>query len=635
MVQPNRLAADAPHGWSGGAIDRTRPLRFKLDGRIIEGFAGDTLASALIANGVLAAGTGDGDPIGLESGLPVLLAPRGTGTPLFPIDRTPALDGLDLVTTRKPVRRNWLSRLLPGRRPSPASLHLDLAGETEPGWPSAPVDETLEVDVLVVGGGVAGLAAANAARGDVLVCERRSFLGGDSRFYGTIDDETPPDARIAGLLAGLRAEVRTGTDIFRLDGRRAFAHQVRVRDGTLESRVIAIGFARAILATGAAERLPVFAGNRLPGVTGAIAAYHLAERFGVWPGRQALVSTPAAEGYRLGLQASDAGIAVQRIADTRLGPNSRFIDFCKASGISFASGLVPRQADLTADNRLAVSFTVAIEGIVQDTAGLVTDRLVAAGGRQPDLDLWLGAGGRVVWRGDRFLPQGVLDHIQLAGAAAGYRRADACVRSGEAAALGKSVDIVDQLIDPAFETPPDPTPVAPPAVAGKGVPAAFLAAGARLTVRPAQAGPALPNLPLGLHELAAMVQLGALPEASAGAVAGERIPVPGRISPSNWLPPAAPPAEVEPGFLAGRFGPRPQTCLVSSADARFFETGALIFADRHATDPALAVGAVIAPPPPGSVGGRALLSREVVKAGAPLFLRDAGIVVPLETPRLP
>jgi hypothetical protein len=110
--------------------------------------------------------------------------------------------------------------------------------------------------------------------------------------------------------------------------------------------------------------------------------------------------------------------------------------------------------------------------------------------------------------------------------------------------------------------------------------------------------------------------------------------VPGRIAPSSWQPAASAPAEIEPAFLAGRFGPRPQACLVGSADARFFELGSLLFVDRQATDPAEAVGVVTAPPPPGSVGGMALVSREVVKAGTRLFLRDSGVVVPLETPRL-
>lgn len=633
MTQPNRLAADAPHGWGGGAIDRSRPLRFRLDGRVIEGFAGDTLASALLANGITAAGLREGDSIGLETGLPVLLTARGKTDTLLPIDRTPALDGLDLVTPGKAVRRGWLARLLPDKRKASTSLGLDLPPQGEAPWHSSPVAETIEVDLLVVGAGVAGLAAAKAGRGRVLVCERRSFVGGDARFYGTIGDETPPDQRIASLLAGFTAEVLTSTEILRLDGQVAQAHQVRLRDGALESRLIEIRATRIVLATGAPERLPVFAGNRLPGVTGAIAAFHLAERFGVWPGRRAVISTPASEGYRLGLQASDAGLSVQRIADTRLGPNSRFIDFCKASGVSFASGLVPRLASPALENALSVSFAVAIEGIAQETAHLVTDRLVAAGGRQPELELWLAAGGAVTWHGDRFLATGTLEHVALAGAAAGYRRADACEQSGKAAATGKTIAIVDQLIDPAFETPPAPTPIAPHAIAEKGAPAAFLAGGARLTLRPAQAETALPDLPLGLHELAAMVQLKALPAEHAGAVAGERIPVPGRIAPSTWQPPASAPADAEPGFLAGRFGPRPQACLVGSADARFFEVGSLIFADRLATDPAAAVGAVTAPPPPGSVGGIALVSREVIKAGTRLFLRDSGVVVPLETPR--
>ena len=48
MAQPNRLPADAPHSFGGAALDRGKPLSFKLDGRTIEGFAGDTVLTALL-----------------------------------------------------------------------------------------------------------------------------------------------------------------------------------------------------------------------------------------------------------------------------------------------------------------------------------------------------------------------------------------------------------------------------------------------------------------------------------------------------------------------------------------------------------------------------------------------------------
>jgi sarcosine oxidase subunit alpha len=630
MLQPNRLAADAAHGWGGRAIDRSRPISFRLDGRSFSGFAGDTLLSALLANGMTSAGTLQGVPVALDAHSPLLLAPRAAPATLLPIDRTPALDGLDLVTAGASAHHGLLGRLLARVGLSRHGSGPRLEPMPQMPWWDLEPSERLEVEALVVGGGIAGLSAANAARGRTLVLERRTELGGDARFYGTVGEETPPDERIASLVAALQAEVLLGAELFSLVDGVARAHQVRVEGGQLRSRVIEIAAQRVVLATGATERLPVFAGNRLPGVSGAIAAYHLAEAFGVWPGRRVLVSTPASEGYRLGLLAADAGLAVQRIADTRLGPNSRFIDFCKASGVSFTSGLLPRAAMPAAKggSGLVVSFAVAIEDIAQETGPMETDRLIAAGGRQPELSLWLMAGGSAAWRGDRFFADGMLPDITIAGAAAGYRRSDACVASGTAAAKGTPLEIVDELIDPLFETPAAPTTVAP-ALAG-GSPA-FLGLGRRMTPRPEDPLGFVPLMGLNLGELAALVQIGALPEAEAGRAAGERVAPGGDILASGWTVGSGDtPGPAIPAYLTGRFGPRSQLWHVTTADARFLTQGSLIFATARATDPAHAIGTILGPAPGNAVGGTALLAREAGAAGARLHVRDAAGTVAIE-----
>lgn len=630
MSQPNRLAADAAHGWGGRAIDRSRPLSFRLDGRSFSGFAGDTLLSALLANGMTSAGTLQGMPLALDAHSPLLLAPRADPATLLPVDRTPALDGLDLVTTGASAQHGLIGRLLArvGLRRHGQGPRLEPMPQLP--WRDQTPSERFEVETLVVGGGIAGLAAAQAARGPTLVLERRTELGGDARFYGTVGEETPPDERIARLVAALKAEVRLGTEVFSLADGVARAHQVWAEDGRLRSRVIEIAAQRIVLATGAAERLPVFAGNRLPGVSGAIAAYHLAEAFGVWPGQRALVSTPASEGYRLGLLAADAGVMVQRIADTRLGPNSRFIDFCKASGVSFTSGLLPRAAmpATTGDQGLVVSFAVAIEGITQETGPLETDRLIAAGGRQPELSLWLMAGGSVAWRGDRFLAEGTLPDVALAGAAAGYRRSDACAASGTAAASGRSIEIADALIDPLFETPAAPTTIAPVAA---GESPAFLGLGRRMTQRPEDPLGFVPLMGLDLGELAALVQIGALPQDEAGRAAGERVAPGGDILASGWtVDTGQTQRPAIPAYLTGRFGPRPQLWHVTTADARFLAQGSLIFATARATDPAQAIGTILGSAPGNGVGGTALLAREAGAAGARLHVRDAAGTVVIE-----
>src|SRR5690606_27159292 len=139
-------------------------------------------------------------------------------------------------------------------------------------------------------------------------------------------------------------------------------HGVVVEGGRVDARTLGIAARRVVLATGALECGPVFPGNRAPGIGGATAAFRLADRYGVWPGRRALFCVTHNFGYRLALLAKDAGVQVQRIVDTRLNPQSRFIDFVKASGITLAHSLIPRAAipERRGQAGLAVSFAVAI-----------------------------------------------------------------------------------------------------------------------------------------------------------------------------------------------------------------------------------------------------------------------------------
>lgn len=632
MVQPNRLPADAAHGFGGAALDRNRPLTFRLDGRSIEAFAGDTVLTALLATGIFSAGTHGGTPIGLDERAAPLVAQRGDLNTVFPIDRLPALNGLDLVTLgpqgESLTPRSLLDRLLHKVAARTETLGLRLDDLPPVPWLDREPDERLEAEILVIGGGVAGLSAANATRGKTILVERRLWLGGDARYFGTTGDEDPPDVIIARLVGALEAETLLGTEVFALSGNTALAHQVRVTDGRLSTRILAIAAKRIVLATGAFERLPVFAGNRLPGVVGAIAAFHRAERFGVWLGRRALLSTPGSHGYRLALLAKDAGLDVQRIADTRLAPHSRFIDFCKASGVSFATGLIPQSAAPSGKGKtgLAVGFAVAIDDIRQETGLTETDQFVATGSLQPELSLWLQASGRAAWADGRIEAIGELPGIVLAGAAAGYRGTMACLASGRAAAAGRNEPLDDPAIDVAFETPDGPTPVGPP-VDGR---AAYLDRGADFVPRPADPDDFVWPRGLSLGAVAAAVEIGAIPIAMAGQVVAERSVVGADILDTGWRVLASPAAGEPPAYLHGRFGARPQPCVVTSADARYFERGCLVFASSAVTDPMQSVGCIVGPAPDRGVGGLALIEREASQGAKQLFVRDAGGAVPVE-----
>jgi sarcosine oxidase subunit alpha len=406
----HRLAADAPHGFAGNAIDRGKPLQFRLNGRAITGFTGDTVLSAALANGIQVAGRHGDEAVALDEGFAPLVS-TGRGSPL-PMDRTPAIDGLDLTTVgqrRDPIASRGFLGALRNRLVGPGRTLNHSFGETgtgTPPWLGAPAETVIEADFAIVGAGVAGLSAAAtaaAAGKSVVLIEHTPHLGGNIRYFGVAEGEFPPEATIARLVEMVTGKPEITTllraDAFAVTGTTLRVHQVTTDTDRPSSRVVAVRAGHIVVATGAIERLPLFPGNRTPGVVGALAAFNRAERYGVWSGERALFTTPQSYPYRLALRIAEAGVKVQRIIDSRVAPASRYLDFAKAMGITLASALVPSQAEPLQRNQpgLRVNFVFAIAGVPQDNAPIDTDLLVAAGAWQPDIQLWLRAGGGAGW----------------------------------------------------------------------------------------------------------------------------------------------------------------------------------------------------------------------------------------------
>jgi sarcosine oxidase subunit alpha len=245
----------------GSWIDRSRPLGFRFDDEEHEGFQGDTLASALLANGVVGGFTS-----------PILGRPRGVMTagpeepnafvevsepwfdPIVAATMVELVDGL-VAEPRAGV----------GRLPDPAEVASIGA-----------VHRHVHVETLVVGGGAAGRRAAVAAasRGDrVILMDERHRI------------DAPPE--------GVTVLPRT-TALGVYDDGYVVAHE---RSTPLE-RLWHVRAARVVLATGAHERFIAFAGNDRPGVMLASAAATYVERFGVLPGDRVAVFTTNDSGLR-------------------------------------------------------------------------------------------------------------------------------------------------------------------------------------------------------------------------------------------------------------------------------------------------------------------------------------------------
>jgi sarcosine oxidase subunit alpha len=636
----NRLPADAKHGFGGSGIDRSKPLTFRLNGRTYPAYEGDTVLSALLAAGVDTAGLYRGEPIAVDERFAPSISPRRSArnpAQAMAMHRTPVVAGLDLVTLAPPTNSaagfvRPLANLLTGGRT--LGCRLDDSSAVQAPWLQLPPLETLSTDVVVVGGGLAGMSAAVAAARNgrrVMLMDQRTALGGDARFFGTVGDEESPETAISRLAATIAntptIEVLASTEAFNIAGERVLAHQVRVVDGKLDSRVIRVTGPRIVLATGADERLPVFTGNRAPGVVGAVAAFNLADRFGIWMGPQAIFAGPHNFIYRMALLAADAGVTVQRVADSRTAPQSRFVDFCKASGITLASGLAVRAVESSGKGRtIEIGFATAIEGTSSDAQSARTELLIAAGTWQPRLSLWLMAGGSCAYDAARRCLQarGHLDAVRLAGSAAGLISLPACLRSGEASVADDDASIADLALDASYETPPGPMPVAPWRAARN---TAFLDGGFSFAARPQQLRKDAPVMtPNSIHSLSvgdviAAAEIGSIPLADAGVVAQERCLGPGDIeqtSARRVLP--APPTVDVPAYLAGRFGAKPQILVVDAADGRTFEPGCLAYPNSDLTDPLRAIGVVLGPAADG--GTRLLVNR--AGTASPLVIRDIG-----------
>ncbi|MFC3704598.1 FAD-dependent oxidoreductase [Devosia honganensis] len=647
--QLHRLPADAARGFAGRAIDRARPVHFRLDGRLVSGFAGDTVLSAALASGI--------DTLGLHRGMPVGLTPRSSPVialaglardPLgaLPMARTPAVDGAEFVTLGA-KRAGALARLFqPGRT---LGLPLDEPHVLDRPWRAVPGLPEGSADLMVVGAGVAGLSAALAgARAGlaVMLVEATALPGGHSGLFGTQEGEDAPEESMARLAAEAAASdaitLIASARVFSIRPGLVRLHRVDMVEGRPRGRVVDIEAPRIVIATGALERLPLFPGNRLPGVALTLDAHELAARYGVWPGASALFATGSNPAYRLAMLASDVGIAIGRILDSRPGPASRFIEFSRAYGMVQSPGTGPAFAE-TARAGNAVRLHA-------DQAGsepLEADRLLVCGGWQPDLTLWHVAGGHSRWHDarHRLEPSGALDGVALAGSAAGWFTRRGCIQSGADAVdllLGRPRKPVDDpRIDPLYETPDAPVHIAPPRPQS---PAAYLDAGAQLLPRPEppqgrwralfrKRPTGLASLseapqPLAICEVAAGVGLGLIPPEAAGVVAQERValvplarPAPGY----DAIDETRPAPEAVPPFLAGRFGPGARVVRLVPAEERLFEPGSLIYRSSDVDQPLLAIGVVLRP---AGAAATALVAGAALAAGLPVTVRDQGRAIP-------
>lgn len=609
--------------FAGDLINRGRPIKFVANGKNYVGMAGDTILSALLANGVSSAGKHLGHPIALTERIqPAFYLDYADADPIaLPASRTCIWEGARF-STRKTGHRNLgsaIGRLL-GKRATDLGCDFSDSAQHIFRPDSAGSNETQKVDVVIVGGGVAGMAAARdlgEAGKHVVLVERAMRLGGDYQLFGASEGE--PDAQtltqeLEDAIAKLdNVQVLLGAEAFDAYNRTIAVHHVIQQDEKTSTQITKYTCQHIILATGMADRLPVFPGNGQPGVVRLVEAFHLAQDYGVWTQGDTHISGSTSAIYRFGILAKEAAQAVSRISDFRLEPHSRFRDFAKAHGLQLSQGQVITSAHLGgADGGLEIAFSTVWDEPGQGIQELLTDRLIVSDGWIQRLRLWSALSGKMIWPNTNqgFVAGSGPKHVHLAGSVTGLRSIGACQASGHAAALAAlgrrtKATIKDPAFDPAFESldgdraraeTDDEFP-------------AYLTGSRTLatSVQPQRSGlfgaakvehakhMHLAGRRLTLEDIATMVHIGDVAGADAGLFSQERNfrPIHIRATQNTSPNPNAPVNTPNLNFLEGRITKPLKTCLIQGDAQRAFEPGAFVFPSSDHDDVAKAIGVVI------------------------------------------
>ena len=466
----------------GGRIDRREALTFYFNGTQYQGYAGDTLASALIANGVSVVGRSfklhrPRGIVGSGAEEPNAILQIGSGAATLPNQRATQVelyDGLEARTVKGWPSVNFdiaeindvFSRFFGAgfyyktfMRPRAMWPTFERFIRRAAGLGESPTEPdpdcyehcNAHCDVLIAGAGPAGLMAALAAArtgARVIVADEQSEFGG-----ALLSASDEIDGRAAvDWVQGVHEELASCANVTLLPRSTVFGyfdhnfltiaerctdHLGEHEQSGARQRMWRVRAQQVVLAQGAFERPLVFCNNDRPGVMLASAVSSYIKRYAVVPGQRAVVFTNNDSAYQTAIDLERAGVTVAAIVDNRATGAADLGAAADGLGLMIMRGHVVcdvvgrrrvrgvRVARYNGDNTATVDAAIEID----------CDLVVTSGGWSPAVHLHSQAGGKNEWDDDLqcFLPARTHQACRSAGSASGLWSLQECLRSGLAA----------------------------------------------------------------------------------------------------------------------------------------------------------------------------------------------------------